>query len=56
MEALSWLKKIHEVWQSQIPHQKQLVIVRPGVVFGPGEGGNVSRLIKALKKIFLLYR
>tara|TARA_Y200000002_G_scaffold375513_1_gene377940 strand:- start:10230 stop:11258 length:1029 start_codon:yes stop_codon:yes gene_type:complete len=48
-------EKIHEIWQSQIPHQKQLVIVRPGVVFGPGEGGNVSRLIKALKKRYFFY-
>ena len=39
-------EKIHQIWQAK-DEQRQLVIVRPGVVFGPGEGGNVSRLIKA---------
>ncbi len=48
-------EKIHEIWHTQGSYQKQLVIVRPGVVFGPGEGGNVSRLIKALKKRYFFY-
>ena len=41
-------EKIHQVWQSKDINNRRLVIVRPGVVFGPGEGGNVSRLIKAV--------
>jgi len=41
-------EKIHQIWQSKDLHNRRLVIVRPGVVFGPGEGGNVSRLIKAV--------
>jgi len=41
-------EKIHEVWQARDGGSRRLVIVRPGVVFGPGEGGNVSRLIKAV--------
>ena len=34
---------------------RKLLIVRPGVVFGPGEGGNVSRLIKAVIKRYFIY-
>ena len=47
-------EKIHQVWQAK-SEQRQLVIVRPGVVFGPGEGGNVSRLIKAVTKRYFFY-
>jgi nucleoside-diphosphate-sugar epimerase len=47
-------EKIHQVWQAK-QQQRQLVIVRPGVVFGPGEGGNVSRLIKAVRKRYFFY-
>ena len=48
-------EKIHEAWQSRDIKNRQLVIVRPGVVFGPGEGGNVSRLIKAVRKRYFFY-
>jgi nucleoside-diphosphate-sugar epimerase len=41
-------EKIHQIWQAKDLNNRRLVIVRPGVVFGPGEGGNVSRLIKAV--------
>jgi nucleoside-diphosphate-sugar epimerase len=41
-------EKIHQIWQAKAVNNRRLVIVRPGVVFGPGEGGNVSRLIKAV--------
>lgn len=41
-------EKIHQIWQAQDVNNRRLVIVRPGVVFGSGEGGNVSRLIKAV--------
>jgi GlcNAc-P-P-Und epimerase len=47
-------EKIHIAWM----HKKQgrnLTIVRPGVVFGAGEGGNVSRLIKATLKGYFFY-
>jgi nucleoside-diphosphate-sugar epimerase len=47
-------EKIHQIWQAR-KEQHQLVIVRPGVVFGPGEGGNVSRLIKAVRKRYFFY-
>lgn len=41
-------EKIHQIWQAKDINNRRLVIVRPGVVFGPGERGNVSRLIKAV--------
>jgi GlcNAc-P-P-Und epimerase len=33
----------------------QLVIVRPAVIFGPGEGGNFTRLARALSSGFFVY-
>jgi len=37
-------------WKKENSESKILTICRPGVVFGPGELGNVTRLIKAIKK------
>lgn len=48
-------EKIHIIWQKKDQANRTLVIVRPGVVFGQGEGGNVSRLIKALLKHYFFY-
>lgn len=48
-------EKIHQIWQARDAQNRQLVIVRPGVVFGPGEGGNVSRLIKAVLHRYFFY-
>ena len=48
-------EKIHQIWQAGDTSLRQLVVVRPGVVFGPGEGGNVSRLIKAVKNRYFFY-
>jgi len=42
-------------WQNQNEKEKILTICRPGVVFGPGENGNVTRLIKAVKKGIFFY-
>lgn len=47
-------EKIHETWQAE-DNARRLTIVRPGVVFGAGEGGNVSRLIKATLKGYFFY-
>lgn len=46
---------IHRTWQAERPDERRLVIVRPGVVFGPGEGGNVTRLAAALARRRFLY-
>lgn len=40
-------EKIHLAWQNSDP-QNSLLIVRPGVIFGHGEKGNVSRMVKAV--------
>lgn len=48
-------EKIHQTWQQKDPENRNLVIVRPGVVFGPGEGGNVTRMIKAIHKHYFVF-
>lgn len=48
-------EKIHQIWQAAVIDSRYLIIVRPGVVFGPGEGGNVSRLIKAVIHRYFFY-
>jgi GlcNAc-P-P-Und epimerase len=48
-------EKIHLVWQSADALNRKLLIVRPGVVFGPSEGGNVSRMIKAISRGYFFY-
>jgi nucleoside-diphosphate-sugar epimerase len=48
-------EKIHEIWQAENRLERRLVIVRPGVVFGAGENGNVTRLIKATIGRYFLY-
>jgi GlcNAc-P-P-Und epimerase len=40
-------EKIHQIWLAK-RKDRNLIIVRPGVVFGAGEGGNVTRLIRAV--------
>lgn len=40
-------EKIHIAWQKSQPGRK-LLIVRPGVIFGAGERGNVTRMVKAI--------
>ena len=41
-------EKIHRLWREGSASRK-LVIVRPAVIFGAGEGGNFTRLAKLLK-------
>jgi nucleoside-diphosphate-sugar epimerase len=45
---------IHEQWAGARPGRR-LVVVRPGTVFGPGEGGNFTRLAWALKRRRFVY-
>ena len=42
-------EKIHREWAAENV-SRRLSIVRPGIVFGKGENGNMTRLYKALKK------
>lgn len=47
-------EKIHQAWQQAGP-ARGLVILRPGVVFGPGEHANVSRLVRSLVRGYFVY-
>lgn len=42
-------EEIHKTWLAE-DKSRRLVIVRPSVIFGPKDPGNVYRMIKALKK------
>ena len=42
-------EEIHKRWQAEEPDERKLIIVRPGVVFGQNEGGNFTRLYRAMK-------
>jgi nucleoside-diphosphate-sugar epimerase len=46
---------IHRTWQALDRHNRRLVIVRPGVVFGAGERGNVTRLVQATINRYFVY-
>jgi nucleoside-diphosphate-sugar epimerase len=46
---------IHKTWQAKDHENRKLSIVRPGVVFGQGEGGNFTRLYTAMRKQFFFY-
>jgi nucleoside-diphosphate-sugar epimerase len=47
-------EQIHRTWQARALGRR-LTILRPGIVFGQGEGGNYTRLAKALRKGFFAY-
>lgn len=47
-------EKMHITWQAGGSRRK-LLILRPGVVFGPGEGGNVTRLVRSVVKGYFVY-
>ncbi len=48
-------EKIHIAWQNRDKKNRILTIVRPGVVFGKGEKGNMSRLVKLIHKNFFFF-
>jgi len=48
-------EEIHKRWQAEDPQNRKLIILRPGVVFGKGEGGNFTRLYQSLKKHMFFY-
>lgn len=48
-------EKIHMIWQTKDIEKRKLLILRPGVVFGKGEGGNFTRLYNSMKKGFFFY-
>jgi nucleoside-diphosphate-sugar epimerase len=47
-------EKIHAAWQHADPNRR-LIVLRPGVVFGPGEHANVARLVRSLERGYFVY-
>ena len=47
-------EKIHQIWQVQ-DAARELTIVRPGIVYGKGEHGNMTRLYKGIKGRYYFY-
>ena len=47
-------EKIHSAWQQANPNRR-LIVLRPGVVFGPGEHANVARLVRSLSRGYFVY-
>ncbi len=45
---------IHQVWLQEAA-ERQLVICRPAVIFGHGEGGNFTRLARLLRRGLFVY-
>jgi nucleoside-diphosphate-sugar epimerase len=48
-------EQIHRAWRAVDPTRRRLTVVRPAVVFGPGEGGNFTRLGGALLRRRFVY-
>ena len=48
-------EKIHTIWQVKDPDNRELTIVRPGVVYGKGEHGNFTRLYWGIRKRYFFY-
>ena len=48
-------EKIHMIWQARNQAERQLTIVRPGVVFGKGENGNFTRLYWGIREHKFMY-
>ena len=47
-------EKIHQMWQMK-DERRELTIVRPGIVYGKGEHGNMTRLYKGMKGHYFMY-
>lgn len=47
-------EKIHMIWQAK-EADRELTILRPGVVYGKGEHGNFTRLYRGQKKNYFFY-
>lgn len=46
---------IHRGWQQEDPENRSLAILRPGIIFGPNEQANFTRLYESLKNGFFVY-
>jgi nucleoside-diphosphate-sugar epimerase len=45
---------IHEAWRAADP-QRRLLICRPAVVYGPGDPGNILRMVRAVRKGIFIF-
>ncbi len=45
---------IHEDWVKESA-ERRLLIVRPGVIFGTGEAGNITRMIKGIRSRYFVF-
>jgi nucleoside-diphosphate-sugar epimerase len=45
---------IHEAWRAA-DARRRLLICRPAVVYGPGDPGNILRMIRAIKKGYFIF-
>jgi len=45
---------IHEAWQ-KAGEGRRLIICRPGVIYGPGDPGNILRMIQAIQKGYFAF-
>jgi len=45
---------IHEAWRAA-DAQRRLLICRPAVVYGPGDPGNILRMIRAIRKGYFVF-
>jgi nucleoside-diphosphate-sugar epimerase len=45
---------IHETWRAA-DGQRRLIICRPAVIYGPGDPGNILRLIRAVQKGYFIF-
>lgn len=45
---------IHQKWQVR-QSGRRLLVVRPGVVYGPGDPGNIMRMIQAIRKGYFMF-
>lgn len=48
-------EQVHLRWFEQGNHDRSLLILRPGVVYGPTEFGNVSRMVAAVNRGYFAF-
>lgn len=45
---------IHEKWMSMDP-ERRLIVIRPGVVYGPEDPGNIGRMVMAIQRGYFAF-
>ena len=45
---------IHQIWLAK-SNDRRLIITRPGVIYGPGDPGNILRMIRAIKGGYFVF-